>query len=345
MTNARAELDPCADRLFEPFSDDPGFRKAMGLPAAYLAPELEQPFADHFQRLAATGQTEALAARVENPKVPAAERLRAGLMLGLAGDPRIDPLRPAMVRVPATRATIGTPFEEVAAIADELSAVKVEPAWLLKECPRHEVDLPAFAIGRYPVTNGEYLAFLKATEHPFLPDTWYLGRYPWWASNAPVHGVSAADADAYAAWLTTATGRRFRLPREAEWELAAAGPGGRAYPWGDQFLPDRANTLEARIMMPTPVGAFPLGVSPYGCLDMAGNVAEFTADDYAPYPGGEFVDDDLAKLLGRYRIVRGGSFCRFRDMARCQRRHGPRPSPLYVTGFRLAEDLLPASDG
>ena len=73
---------------------------------------------------------------------------------------------------------------------------------------------------------------------------------------------------------------------------------------------------------------------------MAGNVEEYVADDYAAYPGGAFIADHLVQIHGRYRVARGGSFARFRDLARTRRRHGFNPrSATYAMGFRLAESL------
>ncbi len=113
----------------------------------------------------------------------------------------------------------------------------------------------------------------------------------------------------------------------------------RAYPWGDRFEADRANTVESGILATTPVGVFPGGRSPCGALDMAGNVEEYVADDYAAYPGGVHVGDDLHAEEGAYRVARGGSFARYRDLARCQRRHGWYWRPVYVMGVRLAETI------
>jgi formylglycine-generating enzyme required for sulfatase activity len=74
---------------------------------------------------------------------------------------------------------------------------------------------------------------------------------------------------------------------------------------------------------------------------MAGNVEEYVADEYRPYPGGPFVEDHLVESHGTYRVSRGGSFARFGDLARTRRRHGAFPSPLYPVGFRLATSVRP----
>jgi formylglycine-generating enzyme required for sulfatase activity len=171
-----------------------------------------------------------------------------------------------------------------------------------------------------------------------LPDSWTFGVMAICQRNHPVHGIAPEAAEAYAEWLSRRTGRCFRLPTEAEWEVAA-GNGSRDYPWGDRFARDRANTVESGLLTTTPVGIFPAGASPFGCMDMAGNVEEFVACPYTPYPGGRESSDDLVRSNPHYRVARGGSFTRYRDLTRCTRRHGNYDSPLYVIGFRLAETV------
>jgi formylglycine-generating enzyme required for sulfatase activity len=94
--------------------------------------------------------------------------------------------------------------------------------------------------------------------------------------------VSHADALAYAAWLLRTTGRKWRLPSEAEWEKAARGTEGRRFPWGDAFEKFRLNSHDAGPFDTTPVGFFPAGRSPFGLLDAAGQVFEWTVTGVAP---------------------------------------------------------------
>ncbi|MFD0385194.1 formylglycine-generating enzyme family protein [Streptomyces stramineus] len=146
------------------------------------------------------------------------------------------------------------------------------------------MDLPAFRIALHPVTNAEYRLFLEDTGSTWLPTSWRFGVYPELLANHPVWTVPAEAADAYAAWLAARTGRAFRLPTEAEWEYAASGGDGREFPWGDAFVPGNANTVEEGPLTTTPIGVHPAGRSPFGVHDLAGNVEEYVADDYAPTP-------------------------------------------------------------
>ncbi|GHJ36886.1 SUMF1/EgtB/PvdO family nonheme iron enzyme [Streptomyces sp. TS71-3] len=282
-----------------------------------------------------------LARTVEDPAAALPERLAAGALLALTGDPRLRPV-PATVHVPGGQVTLGLAAADVAAVVADWEHVGVVAEWIEKETPEHTVTLDDFRLCTYPVTNTEYRAFLADTGHGPRPTTWYLGAYPWERANHPVAGIQPADADLYAQWLTERTGHPWRLPTEAEWEHAAKGGDGRAYPWGDTFDPGACNTRESGVHTTSPVGAFPAGRSPYGAHDMAGNVEEFVADDYVPYPSGPFVADHLVETMGGYRVARGGSFSRFGDLARTRRRHGAFPGPLYPVGFRLATSERPS---
>ncbi|HRE01089.1 MAG TPA: SUMF1/EgtB/PvdO family nonheme iron enzyme [Ilumatobacteraceae bacterium] len=292
-----------------------------------------------------TTRAEALVAIVEDPAQPWPRRHRAGLLLAIGGDPRIDTFDPPMIDVPATTYPMGTAAADVDRVLARWANVGVERAWIDKEVPRHTVTVAAFRLGRYPVTNEEYLDFVLATGYPGRPSSWGHGTFPLGAANQPVYTVAPSDADAYCAWLSERTGRHFRLPTEAEWELTATGGDGREYPWGDEWNPARANTAEAGPLTTTPIGIYPEGDSPFGASDMAGNVEEYVSDTYRPYPGGPTVADDLVATDGEhYRVARGGSFALAGDLARCARRHGWYRSPHYAMGFRLAEtiELVPA---
>jgi toxoflavin biosynthesis protein ToxD len=340
MSSGRRQIVSTMMRAGQPLKADINgstVREAMGYPEHFVRTSLQE------NESASGVLTEAdpgrLARLVEDPVATLAQRLAAGNLLALIGDPRTDPLAPAMVAVPGGTWRIGLDEEAAAEVARRFAPLGVRAEWIAKEVPRHAVKLPPFRIGKYPITNRDFVTFLGDSGWPEIPTSWAFGRFPSERANHPVYSVTPGAADAYAAWLARVTGRGFRLPSEAEWEVAAGGDA-RAFPWGNAFEPERLNTLELGLLTTTPVGAFPGGVSPYGVLDMGGNVEEIVADKYRPYPGGSFVPDDLA-AAGSYRMTRGGSFTRFRDLARCTRRHGWFGTSLYAIGFRLAEGPAP----
>jgi len=309
----------------------------LGLPDHFVNARLDDEMSAAYAALHGASR-EALAQRTNSSDASLAERIVAGNLLALLGDPRISIGRPDMVEIAGGDAHIGLEPADVAGVLEHFSSLGLDRPWIEKECPRHRVRLRPYRIARFPVTNGEYRIFLLETGHAEIPSSWAYRQFPRERANHPVYTVSAHSADAFAAWLARRTGRGFRLPTEAEWEWAAAGPDGRVFPWGSQFDAELTNTAECGLFATTPVGAFAGGESAFGLSDMAGNVEEYVADDYAPYPGGSFITDHLAKIHGGYRIARGGSFARFRDLARTRRRHGLNPlSPTYAMGFRLAE--------
>ncbi|HLZ70845.1 MAG TPA: SUMF1/EgtB/PvdO family nonheme iron enzyme [Dehalococcoidia bacterium] len=248
-----------------------------------------------------------------------------------------------LVAIPGGVLRMGSTAAQVEACVATWSPRLIDPTWdverfrqwILKEFPQHPVRVARFALARFPVTNREYAAFLAVTARA-LPESLAAAE----PDDHPVWGVSWDDANAYAAWLSGRKGRVLRLPTEAEWEFAARGDADREYPYGDAFDPALCNTVESGIGHTTPVDRYPYGASAFGICDLAGNVEEWTADCYAPYPGGRFIADDLVRLVGpEYRILRGGSFALGGDLARCARRHGRHPGALFrFTGFRLAAD-------
>lgn len=279
----------------------------------------------------------AFAMQAENPEVDFADRYAAGSILGLVKDPRVNAKAPLMLDVPAGRYEIGTNDDKIAEIVLRYAALGVKQCWISKEAPRHSVELAAFRIAAYPVTNAEYSEFLRRHPDEAVPSSWHFGTMAPGQGNHPVFTIEPEAADRYVRWLSSETGVAYRLPTEAEWEVAAGG-GQREFPWGNEFLADKANTLESGLLWTTPIGIFPNGRSQFGCFDMAGNVEEFVSCTFSAYPGAQVEDDDLAMINPSYRIARGGSFSRYQDLARCTRRHGFISGPLYAIGFRLAAD-------
>jgi formylglycine-generating enzyme required for sulfatase activity len=204
--------------------------------------------------------------------------------------------------------------------------------WLSKESPRFEVPIADFELGWAPVTNAEFRQFITEVGG-VCPRSLILGM----PDDHPVWPIPYSAAKGFCLWLSVRTGRRVRLPTEVEWEWAAGGPLHSEYPWGDLWDPALANTFESGIGDTTPVGAFPRGAALCGAVDLAGNVEELTSTLYAPYPGGEWVVDDLARLHPTgYPVLRGGACSLSGDAARSSRRHGPVPGERFqYQGFRI----------
>ena len=208
------------------------------------------------------------------------------------------------------------------------------------ELPQHTVDLGAYFIDRYEVTAKQYGPFIEATGRKPPGDPRFPEIYPWAREggvpkefeNHPIIYVSWDDAEAYCRWAGK------RLPTEEEWEKAARGTDGRIWPWGNIFDPRKANVQEYKSGGTLPVGSFPKGVSPYGVYDMAGNVAEWTADWYQAYPGSRLV----RSAFGKNKVVKGGAYTLpgepyARSASRTMAREpGMRHRSI---GFRCAKDL------
>jgi len=274
----------------------------------------------------------------ETPERPAPPK-QEGAALD-ASEPRPAPVEVAAgVRAPQSQA------ERAASIAEPVLVVVPAGLFTMGEGNEQQtLDLPAFQIGKYPVTNRQYAAFVQDGQP--APSHWEGGSYPEELANHPVVNVFWSDAIAYCRWLAAKTGRPYRLPTEAEWEKAASWDAGkkkaRIYPWGDTFERGKCNSGEGGKGATTPVGAYsPAGDSPYGCADMAGNVWEWCAtawrDRYAP----EADKDDSADLR---HVVRGGSFSHKAGYVHCAYRDkgGLYGRGDYLVGFRVAVALSPA---
>lgn len=232
------------------------------------------------------------------------------------------------VLVPAGVFGMGTALEDV----EELVRRGADRSWLVDEQPQHRVELSEFWIGKTPVTVAQFAAFVDATGYETVNEEkqnsglkmlsggakgdW---ERPFGAYEAeikadhPVTQVSWEDAVTFCEWLCAVTKREIRLPLEAEWEKAARGTDERLYPWGDE-LPDinRCN-FNDHIGDTTPVGKYsPQGDSPYGCVDMAGNVWEWCDDWYDPdvyaRRAGQVAKNPEGPEDGENCVVRGGAW-------------------------------------
>ena len=203
-----------------------------------------------------------------------------------------------------------------------------------RERPVHTVELDAFYIARVEMSNGEWRKFRDDPDYE-SPKYWVEGRIvpkdqvPYWtqannhgggtpgSDTYPVQGVNWDAAVAYTRWLSARTGRTYRLPTEAEWEKAARGTDQRRYPWGNAIDRTLANFVGAQPYdTGMPVGTYDgslraalqtrSNASPYGVLDMAGNVMEWCHDWYSrDYYASSPRRNPLGPATGAYRVVRG----------------------------------------
>ncbi len=265
------------------------------------------------------------------------DRFEAGEILGGLGDPRIG--FDKMVQVEAGEFLRGS------------------DAHHSREKPRKSIYLDAFMIGKYPVTNKEFADFIAADGYRcrdyWTEDGWlwkenekislplYWCNIKWNGANFPAVGISWYEASAYAAWLSRKTGEPYRLPSEAEWEKAARGAAGLDFPWGNSFAKELCNSAESGLQRSSPVGIFPGGKSPYGCLDMSGNVWEWCRDWHVNgYSPESFGKNPTGPAYGSYRVVRGGSWHNSEDECRASYRRGYRSTyRLDHFGFRLVKAI------
>lgn len=206
-----------------------------------------------------------------------------------------------------------------------------------KNGPLHQVDLPAYEIDRFEVTNDDFAQFVEATGYKTYAEQNSSKNWKDAAEgkgNHPVVYVTWDDAKAFCEWAGK------RLPTEAEWEKAARGDDGRVYAWGNDFVAANGNFYEGGIRGTTAVGSFPTGGSPYGVEDMAGNVREWTADDFVAYPGAAA---DADPFFGKEnKVNRGGGWFDGEDgelVTTYNRNAGPpATSANDDIGFRCARD-------
>ncbi|HET6349320.1 MAG TPA: formylglycine-generating enzyme family protein [Candidatus Krumholzibacteria bacterium] len=238
--------------------------------------------------------------------------------------PRPDPIPPVqdMVFVPAGDFLMGSTAEEVQRSAD------------VDEFPQRHVWVDDFFIDVHEVTNAQYKVYLDAT-HAEAPPKWVNGNYGIGEDGLPVISITWDEAAAYARFMGK------RLPTEAEWEKAARGTDGRQYPWGQDFERTYANNGDHLM----PIMSYPLGVSPYGAYDMAGNAAEWVDGWYQSYPRGpndilpKNVPDRRDVFKDDRRVYRGGSWNTFPKYLRCANRENASPGKRWVyIGFRCAMD-------
>jgi formylglycine-generating enzyme required for sulfatase activity len=283
----------------------------------------------------------------------AVQRVAAGNELARLGDPRFrldawalpDDALLGFVEIPPGPFLMGSDPNQ-------------DPSLYPDEIPQHEITVLRYYIGRYPVTGQQFRAFIDHTGHKPENEGSIYGP-----ANHPVVWLGWSDALKYCEWLTErlrhwagtpeplATLLRLEgwcvtLPNEPEWEKAARGTDGRAYPWGNEPDNNRSNFGGTGIMTTSAVGCFPQGASPYGIEDMSGNVWEWTRSVWGPYPYptdkiGQAEREYLEVREGVRRVRRGGAFFSSPRSARCTVRLGSGPYP-HGGGMSCRVVLRPA---
>lgn len=253
------------------------------------------------------------------------------------------PAHDEMVKIPAGTFLMG-------------SDKKVDRNAYQPEFPQRKVYLDAYEIDKYEVTTVQFLKFVLATDRKPLIDWQYEGgNFQETMASHPVMHVSWFDADAYCRWAGK------RLPTSAEWEKAARGEDGRIYPWGNEPAGlSRANfgrtglsgpvrDRPERLLLYPPiisVDKYDNGVSPYGVFQLAGNVAEWTADWYDPHYYKTAPDrNPKGPEKGTQRAFRGGGWIDSTPSVRPAQRNGTDPNTkMNWLGFRCARDAKDAGD-
>ena len=243
-----------------------------------------------------------------------------------------------MVYVPPGAFQMGSSWEQLEGIALLCEQYpdawnKCQPEQFEREYPQHTVTLDGYWIDRNEVTNAQYNLCVQAGDcgpSRIANDAKYKG------AGFPAAGIPWKDALDYCTWAGV------RLPSEAEWEVAARGPQGLIYPWGDEFVCEGGNLLDESTGCgdgyagPSPVGSFPQGVSWVGAWDMAGNVWEWVADEFSAYPGANDAVSNAVTSTDT-RILRGGSWGYTPAFVRAAYRYPVPPEADYAAvGFRCA---------
>jgi formylglycine-generating enzyme required for sulfatase activity len=236
-----------------------------------------------------------------------------------------------MVLVPAGPFTMGNSVDQALKECQKFRSDCMQE-WYLVEEPAHTVDVPAFYIDIYEVTNAAYRTclnegvcgpphFIYSATHPDYFDNPAFDNYP-------MINVNWGNAKSYCEW------RGARLPTEAEWEKAARGTDGRTYPWGEGLDTTRANYQDSKLGDPTTVGSYEAGKSPYGVYDMTGNVWEWVDDWFDAHPGSTNTNPDYGQ---KSRVLKGGAWLDPGNSLHSANRGGLNPEHSFGNiGFRCA---------
>jgi formylglycine-generating enzyme required for sulfatase activity len=263
-----------------------------------------------------------------------------------------------LVLVPAGRSVAGSTPEERTTAYDEYLATSGHDAardgtWFEREDDRHIVWIDSYRIDAMPVTNAAYAEMVadgaarppaidaagwarQGFEQDFTRDVqrflWQGDRPPPGREDHPVVLVTWAEAAAYCAWRGAVVGERRRLPTAFEFEKAARGTDGRAYPWGAIFDASKLDSALGGPRDTVAVGSYPDGASPFGVLDVAGNVFQWTATPWPP--GTQAGPEPTAEMT-----VKGSGWDDYAGVGRGAAWHGrPRDTRHIIIGFRCAAD-------
>ncbi len=272
------------------------------------------------------------------------ERLSAGNALSFVGDPRFNPDHWYLPNEPL----LG--FVEIKEGTFVMgSDPQQDKIFEENEQAQRKLSLPMFYIARYPVTLAQYNTFIQDSGHE--PHEYSLSPNLLGYSNYPAAFIRQQDAISYCQWLEAKLlewkdlpdtlskrlrneGWRLVLPSEAEWEKAARGTDGRIYPWGSRFEHEYANLDNYSIRYASPVGCYPAGASPYGILDMSGNVWEYTRSSWESNDDIQDGYDDINR--SKPLVQRGGSYAEAPEMGQCASRRSAFPESSGADGFRVA---------
>ncbi len=299
---------------------------------------------------------------LESQHLSPRERVEAGNTLSQLGDPRIGVTKEFL-------------FCEIRAGEFLMGSKENDESALEREFPQFEYNIPNnYFMSRYPVTNAQFEAFVKAEDGYTQAKWWTEAGLEWKKdrkehhryggvfalANHPVVGVTWYEASAFCKWATEQmqkgegriqvwregkiemceleSGRyEVRLPSEAEWERAARGGKNFLYPWNsNEITPNHANYSDTNLNATSAVGAFPLGTNDFGLLDMSGNVLEWCGTEWrGDYK--DYVKNENNKAEGnKSRVLRGGSFYYSRSFVRCAYRLDSSPIiELNLIGFRI----------
>ena len=261
---------------------------------------------------------------LDSKNISLSERYEIGCILGYVGDPRRgigtnDNNVPDIewIEIPKGTFLIGSSPKDEEAFANER--------------PQHEIRLDTYYISKYPITVSQFQSYMKSVENPSRQGD-YFQPSPHddpetYLNNFPIIGVDFKEAISFCEWLGKKLGNEVRLPTQEEWEKAARGEHGRIFPWGDEFEGDRCNANN-NIGKLCSVGLFPNGASPYGVMDMCGNIWEWTSSIWQADPG-------TRKDVGKFHEIRGGAFSSKPAAARCAYHGHEATSQASNQGFRI----------